>query len=267
MGVLQRIGLAYILSALLTLRTTLRQQVVMLAVILYGYWFAMTLLPVPGEGALGINLLDKPGHTLDAWLDRTLLTPNHLWVGGEGLRDPEGLLSTIPAVATAMLGVLAGRWIGQRQRGIHERLGGLFAAGAIGMMLALMWHWSFPINKSLWTSSYVLFSAGMASVALATVMWLVDVHGWRAWTKPFVIYGTNPMLAFLGSGLMARYIYSIQKVNLGGKPVALETAIYETLFASWLTPRVASLAFALSFVALWYGILWACYKRGIVFKV
>ena len=267
MGVLQRIGLAYILSALLTLRTTLRQQVVILAAMLYGYWFAMTLLPVPGTGELGVALLDKPGATLDAWLDRVLLTPKHLWSGGGGLRDPEGLFSTIPAAGTAMLGVLAGRWIGQRQRGIHERLSGLFAAGAIAMMLGLMWHWSFPINKSLWTSSYTLFTAGMASVSLATVMWVVDVHGWRAWTKPFVVYGLNPMLAFLGSGLMARYIYSIQKVTVDGKPVALETAIYQTAFASWLTPRVASLAFALAFVAFWYAILWVFYKRNIVFKV
>jgi predicted acyltransferase len=267
MGVLQRIGLAYTIAALLTLRTTLRQQVLLLAALLYGYWFAMTLLPVPGEGMIGANALHRPGHTLDAWVDRVLLTPNHLWVGGGGLRDPEGLLSTIPAAATAMLGVLAGRWIGQRQRGIHERLSGLFAAGAIAMMLGLMWHWSFPINKSLWTSSYTLFTAGMASVALATVMWVVDVHGWRAWTKPFVVYGTNPMIAFLGSGLMARYIYSIQKVDVGGRPVALETAIHDALFASWLSPRVASLAFALAFVALWYGILWAFHKRGIVFKV
>jgi predicted acyltransferase len=126
--------------------------------------------------------------------------PDHLWAGAGGTRDPEGLLSTLPAAATAMLGVLAGRWIGQRQRPIHERLTALFAVGALGMMLGLVWHWAFPINKSLWTSSYVLFTGGTACVTLATVMWLVDVHRVARWTKPFVVYGTNPMIASSGPG-------------------------------------------------------------------
>lgn len=267
MGVLQRIGLAYILAALLTLQTTLKQQVVILAVILYGYWFAMTLVPVPDSGLFGANVLHRPGATFDAWLDRVLLTPNHLWIGGGGLRDPEGLFSTLPAAASAMLGVLAGRWIGQRERSIHERLSGLFAVGALALTLGLMWHWSFPINKSLWTSSYVLFTAGVACVTLATVMWLVDVHRVAWWTKPFVVYGLNPMLAFLGSGMMARLIYSIFKVDVAGQPVALQKAIYDAAFASWLAPKDASLAFALSFVLVWLGILWVCYRRGIVFRV
>jgi len=266
MGVLQRIGLAYTLSALLTLRTTLRQQVTIIAALLLGYWLAMTLLPVPDTGYLGALVLDRPGATLDAWLDRVLLTPSHLWIGGGGVRDPEGLFSTIPAVCTAMLGVLAGRWIGTA-RPIHERLSGLFAGGALAMMVGLMWHWSFPINKSLWTSSYVLFTAGMACVALGTCMWIIDVHRVTGWTKPFVIYGVNPMIAFLGSGLMARYIYSIQKVEYHGRQTALETAIYQSAFASWLEPRNASLAFALTFVLVWLAILWVLYRKNIVLKV
>ena len=266
MGVLQRIGLAYILSALLTLRTTLRQQAATIAALLLGYWLAMTVLPVPDSGYLGALVLDRPGATLDAWLDRVLLTPKHLWVGGGGLRDPEGLLSTIPAACTAMLGVIAGRWIGTA-RPIHERLSGLFSAGALAMMGGLMWHWVFPINKSLWTSSYVLFTAGMACVALATCMWLIDVHRVTGWTKPFVIYGVNPMIAFLGSGLMARYIYSMQKVEYQGRSTALETAIYQSAFASWLSPKTASLAFALTFVLVWLGILTVLYRRRIVLKV
>ena len=267
LGVLQRIGLAYVIAALLTLRTTVKQQVAILAVILYGYWFAMTLVPVPDSGLLGYHLLDQPGATLDAWLDRALLGPDHLWAGGGGRRDPEGLLSTLPAAAAAMLGVLAGRWIGARERSIHERLTGLFAVGALGMMLGLMWHWTFPINKSLWTSSYVLFTAGIACVSLATVMWLVDVHRVSGWTRPFVVYGTNPMLAFLGSGLMARLIYSMIKVDVGGNAVSLQKVVYDAAFASWLAPRDASLAFALAFVGVWLAILWVCWKRGIVFKV
>lgn len=267
MGVLQRIGLAYIVAGLLTFRTTLKQQVVILAVILYGYWIAMTVLPVPGTDTIGLFLLGEPGHTLDAWLDRVILTPAHLWAGGGGLRDPEGLLSTLPAAGTVMLGNFAGRWIGQREHGLAERLNGLFAAGALAMMLGLMWHWGFPINKSLWTSSYVLFTGGMAAVVLATIMWIVDVHRYGGWTKPFVIYGVNPMLAFLGSGLMARMIYSILKVEVDGRPVPLQRAIYDAAFASWLAPRNASLAFALAFVGFWLAILWVAWRRNFIFKV
>jgi predicted acyltransferase len=267
MGVLQRIGLAYIVAGVLTLRTTLKQQVVILAAILYGYWLAMTVVTVPGTDLPGLFLLGEPGHTLDAWLDRTILTPAHLWVGGEGLRDPEGLLSTLPAAGTVMLGNFAGRWIGQRERPLPERLSGLFAAGAIAMMLGLMWHWVFPINKSLWTSSYTLFTGGTAAVALATIMWIVDQQRVRGWTKPFVVYGVNPMLAFLGSGIMARMIYSILKVDVGGRPVALQKAVHDALFASWLAPRNASLAFALAFVGVWLAVLWVCYRRNIIFKV
>ncbi len=267
MGVLQRIGLAYLLAGLLTLRTTVKQQVVLLAALLYGYWLAMTLLPVPGTELIGYFLLGTPGQTLDAWVDRTLLTPAHLWAGGGGLRDPEGLLSTLPAVGSVMLGTLAGRWIGRRDHELAERLNGLFAAGALAMMFGLMWHWVFPINKSLWTSSYVLFTAGTAAVTLATVMWVVDVRRVAGWTRPFAVFGVNPMLAFVGSGIMARLIYSILKVDVDGKPVALQKAVHDALFASWLAPRNASLAFALTFVGVWAGLLWVAWRRNLILKV
>ncbi len=267
MGVLQRIGVAYVIAALLTLRTTVKQQVVLLAGMLYGYWFLMTLVPVPGSGIVGQLALGTPGATLDAWLDRTLLTPNHLWSGGGGLRDPEGLLSTIPAAGTAMLGNLCGRWLGRRDRDIHERLTGMFAAGALGMMLGLMWHWSFPINKSLWTSSYTLFTAGMASVALATIIWLVDVQRWSRWTAPFLPFGLNPMLAFVGSGLVARCIYSIARVTYDGRRVSPVDVAYQTFVKLGLAPRNASLLFALCFVGAFYLLLRTALRRGIIFKV
>ena len=266
MGVLQRIGLAYIICGLITLRTTLKQQVVIATTMLFGYWIAMTAIPVPPHGVFGLHVLHIPGATLDAWLDRVILTPDHLWVGGGGLRDPEGLLSTIPAAVTAMLGVFAGRWIATA-RPLTDRLAGLFAGGALAMVGGLVWNWVFPINKSLWTSSYTLFCAGMGCVALGVCMWIVDLHKRDRWTKPFVVYGVNPMLAFLGSGLVARLIYSIFKVNYQGQRISLEAAIYKSLFASWLSPINASLAFALCFVFAFYLLLSAFYRRGIILKV
>lgn len=271
MGVLQRIGIAYLVAGLLTLRTTLRQQIVIIAGLLFGYWFVMTALPVPGEGTIGALLLDFPQRTMAAWSDRLVLDwsriglGNHTWVSSVTW-DPEGVLSTVPAIATAMLGNLAGRWIAEK-RPLTERLAGLFAAGALAMMVGLMWHWVFPINKSLWTSSYTLFTGGMACVALATVMWIVDFHKVRGWTKPFVVFGVNPIIAFIGSGVMARLIYSIIKVSSDGKRIPLQSWLYQTLFASWLTPVNASLAFALAFVLFWYGILYALYRRNIILKV
>ena len=264
-GVLQRIGVAYTCAALLTLRTTVKQQVVILSVLLYGYWFAMTLIPVPDAmGGIGANLLTEPSRTLAAWTDRWLLG-GHLWINSKTW-DPEGPLSTIPAIGTAMLGVLAGRWIGQA-RPLEERLNGLFAAGALGMMTGLMWHWSFPINKSLWTSSYVVFTAGMACVSIATISWITDVRRVTNWTRPFVIYGVNPIIAFVGSGVMARLVYTLWQVDFHGKQTSVQTVVYQTVFASWLEPRNASLAFALMFVLFWFVILWALWRKNIIFKV
>ena len=269
MGVLQRIGLAYTLAALLTLRTTLKQQVGIVVALLFGYWFAMTLLPVPPNGFLGIDVLGSPSGTLAAYVDRLFLDwgalGNHLWTSSRTW-DPEGVLSTVPAVGTAMLGILCARWI-SASRPLSERLAGMFAAGSIAMMLGLMWHWSFPINKNLWTSSYVLFTAGMAAVTLATCMWVVDEHRLAGWTKPFVVYGTNPIVAFVGSGMMARLIYSMLKVESGGQPVSLQAWLYQTLYASWLAPRNASLLFAITFVLVWLAILWVLYRRRIFIKV
>jgi predicted acyltransferase len=269
MGVLQRIGLAYMFAALLSFRRTLKQQLVIITCLLFGYWFAMTLLPVPPNGFLGIDVFNTPSATLAAYFDRALLDwgrfGNHLWINSLTW-DPEGPFSTIPAIGTAMLGIICGRWIGT-PRPLSERLAGMFAVGSLAMMLGLMWHWSFPINKSLWTSSYVLFTAGMAAVTLATCMWIIDEHRVTGWTKPFVVYGMNPIVAFVGSGIMARLIYSVFKVNSNGKPIALEAWIYQTFYASWLPPKDASLLFAITFVLVWFAILSVLHRRKIFLKL
>jgi predicted acyltransferase len=266
LGVLPRIAIVYVLAALLTLRTTVRQQIIIIAVLLFGYWFAMTLIPVPGENTIGALLLNTHDRNLAAYLDRLILGTNHTWTGSVTF-DPEGPMSTIPAIATAMLGVLAGRWIGLRDKSLLQRKSGLFSAVAIGMVLGLMWNWAFPINKNLWTSSYVIFTAGMACVALATIMWIVDYTNVKWWTKPFVVFGVNPIVAFVGSGVMARLIYTLWHVDYQGKSVVIQNAIYQIVFLPWLPPRVASLAFAIAFVLLWYGILLVLYKRNIILKV
>ncbi|MGQ0764786.1 MAG: acyltransferase family protein [Gemmatimonadota bacterium] len=263
-GVLQRIGFAYMAAALLTLNSTPRSRAVTVAVLLLGYWAAMTLIPVPGFG-LGPHNLDDPSASIAAWLDRTLFG-SHLW-RSSGTWDPEGLLSTVPAIATVILGVSAGRTL-STARPVSEKLVVLFGVGSLLMVAGLVWNWVLPINKNLWTGSYVLFTGGMASVALATCTWLIDVLGMTRWSEPFVWFGVNPMIAFLGSGAMARLMGSVISVPMeGGGVQPLQRVIYDSLFAGWLEPRNASLLYAVTFVILWGLILGLLHRRRIHFRI
>jgi predicted acyltransferase len=266
MGVLQRIGFAYMFAALLTLRTTKRQQIGIVTAILIGYWAIMTVIPVPGTGQLGAAMLDLPERTLAAWSDRLILGTNHIWASSKTW-DPEGPLSTIPAIATAMLGVFAGRWLTDKRRSLIERIVGLYGAGCLAMLGGSLWGAIFPINKNLWTSSYVIFTAGFACVVLATCLWLVDVLHWRGWAKPAVIYGVNPLIAFVGSGVMARLIGSLLKVNIDGQPVAWQAASYQLLFKPYFEAKFGSFLWALCFVAFWLGVLWLLYRRKIFVRL
>ena len=266
MGVLQRIGLAYMFAALLTLRTTRKQQIAIVCSILIGYWFLMTLVPVPGTGTIGALSLDRPEATLAAWTDRLILGTNHIWSGSKTW-DPEGPLSTIPAIATAMLGVFAGRWLTEKQRTLQERLLGLYGIGCVAMLAGSLWGWVFPINKGIWTSSYVVFTAGFACVVLATCLWIVDVLQIRGWAKPFVIYGVNPLIAFAGSGVMARLTDSILKTDYRGRNMSWHQASYELLFKPYFPDKFASLLWGLAFVTLWLGILTLLYRRKIIVRL
>ena len=273
LGVLQRIGIAYLVAGLISQRASAKQLVGVAAVILLGYWIALTCLPVPGtHGTIGALLLDRPETTMAAWWDRYLLDwtrfglGNHTW-GNSVTWDPEGLFSTIPAVATCLLGNLAGRWIVRRERPLLDRVSALFAVGALGMMAGSLWNWVLPINKNLWTSSYVVFTAGMACVAIATIMWIVDVNGVRRGTGPWVTFGLNPLTAYVGSFFMARMIYSVLSVSYHGQTVPLEEAIFRSLFLPWASPVNASLAFAVVFVMMWYAILVLLRRHSIILKV
>lgn len=260
-GVLQRIGAVYLVTGLLVLRTSGRSQAVIAGAVLLGYWLLLGLVPVPG---VGVPALAPPDATLAAWVDRLLLD-GHLWAQTRTW-DPEGPLSTLPAIATCLLGVFAGRWI-THPLPPSRRLNGLLAAGAFGLVAGSIWSRAFPINKNLWTSSYVVFTAGMACVALAACIWLVEERRSTWWARPLLVFGVNPIVAFAGSEAMARLIYSVIEVPYHGAAVPLEAAVYRAAFASWLPPEAASLAFALAFVALWYLPLDLLYRRGVIVKV
>ena len=265
-GVLQRIGIAYMCGALIALKSDRKQRIIVIATILIGYWMIMTLVPVPGTGTIGAMVLDQPDKTLAAWSDRLILGTNHIWVSTKTW-DPEGPLSTLPAIATVLLGILAGEWITDKRRPLVERVVGLYGAGSLAMVVGKFWDWVFPINKNLWTSSYVVFTAGFACVALATCIWVIDMLGVKRWAKPFTIYGLNPLVAFVGSGLMARLIDSLIKVQYNGKPASLHQVSYLVSFDPFFAPKFASLLWALCFVLFWLGILTVLYRRNIVIKV
>ncbi|HEX8904047.1 MAG TPA: hypothetical protein VF771_04355, partial [Longimicrobiaceae bacterium] len=261
-GVLQRIAACFLGASAVYLFVPKRAQPWIAVALLLGYWAAMTLVPVPGHGAG--DLLTKDG-SLAAYIDRTVFGTDHLWAAAKTW-DPEGLLSTLPAVVTVLLGIFAGEWL-RSARPPAERATGLFFAGNVLMAAGLVWNPAFPINKNLWTSSYVLFMGGMAMVGLAMCWWLVDVKGVRGWTRPFTVYGMNAIAAFFLSGVFARLL---NLVKVPGGPEGTEPVkgwIYDNAFASWLPPLNASLAFAVAFVLVWWGIMEVFYRRKIFIKV
>ena len=259
-GVLQRIAMAFLAASLLVLWLGWKGRVAAVVTLLLGYWAMMSWVPVPGVGA-GVL---EPGKDLGAFVDRAVFGMDHLWESSRTW-DPEGLLSTLPAVATVLLGLFAGEWLRSgRSRPVITR--GLLLAGAGGVGLGLLWDLAFPINKALWTSSYVVLTAGLAALGLALCYWLVDVKGYRRWARPFVLFGVNAIAAYFLSGLMAREI-GMDRLAGEGANATVKGWIYENAFASWLSPLNASLAFALSFVLFWMAVMWVFHRKGIFLKV
>lgn len=188
-SVLGRIGLAWMFAALISLRFGLRGRLIAIATLLFGYWAALACIPVPGHGA-GVL---EPGATLTDWLDRKFL-PGALHRGD---RDPEGLFATVPAIATALLGVLAGEWLRRRDTSELRKVAGLVVAGALALGLGALWDLAFPFNKNLWTSSFVLWTAGWSAVLLAAFYLLVDVWRFRRASFVLEVIGLNAITIYL----------------------------------------------------------------------
>ena len=257
-GVLQRIALCYFFAALIFIKTKPRTQWMIAGGLLILYWAMMKLIPAPGFSAGDLSMEGN----LAAWMDRTLM-PAHIY---RPQYDPEGFFSTMPAISTCLAGVFTGRWINSKREPL-EKAAGMFGAGALCIIIGYIWDWVFPINKALWTSSYVVFTAGMALQLLALCYWSIDIKGYKKWTKPFVIFGVNALALFVFSGLMARIFSVISIPKIDGSKGNLQTWIYQHLFASWLTQINASLGYALAYVLLWLGLMTILYRRKIFIKV
>jgi len=259
-GVLQRIAICYFFASLIFLNTKVRTQVTIAIGLLLVYWFIVKVIPAPGFAA---GDLTKEG-SLPSFVDRVVFG-NHVWAHAK-VYDPEGLLSTIPALATTLIGVLTGSWL-RANKSPQEKVAGMFAIGAICIALGWSWNSFFPINKALWTSSYVLFSGGLALQFLGLCYWAIDIRGYRRWAKPFEVFGVNAIALYVGSWVMAVLLEVFTVTGANGLKIPLGSWIYNNLFASWASPNNASLAFAIAFVLVWLGLMWILYSRKIFIKI
>lgn len=260
-GVLQRIALVYLVCSLIFIKTTRKTQVTTTVLLLIAYWLLMTLVPVPGVGYANL----EPTTNLGAWVDRGLLTTAHLWKSAK-VWDPEGIFSTIPAIGTGLLGVLTGQWL-RSEKPVAEKMAWLFLSGNALILGGLIWNEFFPINKSLWTSSFVLYAGGWAMVGLAACYWLIDVQGYRRFTTPLVAFGVNAITVFFLSGIIPRTLPLI-KINTPEGPVSSQLWMQKNLIGVWFSnPYNASLAGALTFITIWFVILYVMYKKGVIIKV
>jgi len=262
LGVLQRIGIVFIISSVIFLKASQKTIFKTLIVILAVYWALMTFVPVPG---IGYPNLEKETN-LAAWIDRGILTEAHTWASSKTW-DPEGVLSTLPAIGTCLFGILAGIWMRKKDIDNPTKVAWLFSAGVAAIILGLLWDLQFPINKSLWTSSYVLYTGGLASVALALCYWIIDVQGYKKFTTPFVVYGVNAITVFFLAGLMPRVLNLIQLENPDGTKTGLLVRFYETCYIPFFSPINASLVWAITYILGFYVLLYFMYKKNIIIKV
>jgi predicted acyltransferase len=279
-GVLQRIAVCYMFASLIFLFTSIRWQAVIAAALIAGYWIIMKLVPVPAtyveevtqrgiaEATPDLALYVAKNANVAAYVDNHLLH-GHMW-GQTKTWDPEGLLSTIPAIATALLGVLVGHWLRTGRDG-RQKTYGLLIAGAAAVAVGYVMNIWFPINKNLWTSSYVVFTAGLAALFLALCYWLVDLKGYKRATTAFAIYGMNAIVVYVLAGVVARVLglvkHTATLADGTQSQISLHTYYYLNLFASWAGPMNGSLAFALAFVVLMFLPAWWLYRHRIFIKV
>ena len=274
-GVLQRIAVAYLAAAIVTLYSGWRGIALSIGALLLGYWVAMRFIVVPGFGVPSIDIpINDPNANLSWYIDKLYL-PGAMY---EKTRDPEGILSTFPAIATALIGVLTGEWmnssslVSAQKKGANlghpmTKVYGMLAFGVAGIIGGQICHLWFPINKKLWTSSFVLFTAGCALIALAACYWVCDIQRHRgAWTKPFVVFGTNAIAAYVLADLVSSVLYAVH-LRHGRRMITLQDGLYHSLFGGIPSRPLGSLLYSIAFVAACWLPIYAMYRKRIFLKV
>ncbi|PMB05698.1 DUF5009 domain-containing protein [Fischerella thermalis CCMEE 5198] len=264
MGVLQRISLTYLLASLVVFNIPRKGQWILAGVLLIGYWLAMMYVPVSGYGA---GVLTRDGN-LGAYIDRLIIPKAHLYKGDNYnfMGDPEGLFSTIPAIVSVLAGYFAGQWI-RSQKQINSKTSmDLVLFGLSCLVIGGIWDLAFPINKKLWTSSYVVFTTGWALLLLAFCYELIDVRRVRRWGKSFEIMGYNPIFLFTASVLLIKILVKTT-VGTGENAPSTYYWIYRNLFVPWAGAYNGSLFLAIATVLLWLVVAYAMYRRRWLIKV
>ncbi|HYK37094.1 acyltransferase family protein [Alloacidobacterium sp.] len=261
-GVLQRFAICLLIASVLHLwKSDVKSKVVVILAALFGYWIIMRWIPVPGYGlpTRDIPLLDKDANWV-AYIDRHIF-PGRLY---EGTRDPEGLLSNLPALGTALLGMLTAIWL-RTKKSAQNKFVGLLVAAIAGLILGKIWgHW-FPINKKLWTSSYVLFAAGWSLLGLAVFYWMIEIKQWRrGWTFPWVVFGSNSIAVYVFSELLAA---ALGAFRIGADHQAIGHIIYSHSFAHVPDPAFGSLLYSLTFVTVCFIPVLVLYKKKVFIKI
>lgn len=255
-GVLQRIAIVFLICSVLYLYTNWLFQLVIILSLLLGYWMLLTCVEVPGELVTGL----EPTNNLAAWVDHCLLK-EHVWAKSKPW-DPEGILSTLPAIASGLIGTLAGSKI-KHVSNKNFLIIYFVMIGNLLLLLGVSWNIVFPINKNLWTSSYVLFTSGIALHALALSYWLMDMKGYRKFTKPLLAFGSNAISAYILSEL----IEACFNLIMVSKDISVKMWVFENVYASWLGPVAASHVMAMSFVLLIYIPIYWMYNKRIIVKI
>jgi predicted acyltransferase len=261
-GVLQRIAVCYLIASVIFMYTDWKGQVYWILGLLVSYWLMIKLIPVPGYGA---GVVEMEGNL--CWYIDSHLLAGHTWRGAPvpGF-DPEGILSTIPAIGTTLMGVLTGHWL-RSDRSREEKIIWMFVGGNFLLLLGAILDMWLPINKGLWTSSYVIFMAGWANICLAMFYWLVDVKGYKKWATPFVIYGMNAITVFVLSGVVARTMALIRWTGEDGTKWDVKSAIYQKVFVPIASPVNASLLWAIAFISVMFLVVWFMWKKKWFLKV
>lgn len=259
LGVLQRIAICYLIACAIYLTTRVRGQIVWIVSLLAVYWALMMLVPVPGYGAGHLEM----GANLANYVDRVVLG-SHNYLGTKTW-DPEGIVSTLPAIATALLGIMAGHILRLR-RTLAERTSWLFLTGNLLLAAGLIANVWLPINKKLWTSSFTLFMAGLDFVVFALFLWLIDGQGYRRWAKPLAIMGMNAIAVYLASEFLDEAFGAVRWSTATG-PTNLHVWLYQHLFAWMASPMNASLLYAIAYVLVMYAIAYVMYRRGWFLRV
>jgi predicted acyltransferase len=261
LGVLPRIAIVFFIAVIIYIKSGFKQQLILLFSILIIYYLLMCFVPVPGYGPANL----EPATNLAAWLDTTILTTKHMWSGSK-VYDPEGILSTLPAIGTCLFGIMVGDWIRRKDKDDAIKVSWLFVMATFSIMAGMIWNNFFPINKSLWTSSFVLYTGGLATAGLSVAFWLIDVQQRKKYITPFVAFGANAITAYVAADVVIA-VLSWFHVRLDGQTTNLQDYLYRTIFVPHFSPVNASLAGAITFVLIMTIPMIILYRKKIFIKV